>query len=344
MNLHIKTTLVSILLLFSILTVNGQKKVNKFYRLKYEGEKIPIKLRGNLSQKKILLFITGGPGEHAIDFALSDYPHWKRSLEKEVAIAYYDQRGLGRPVRKIDSTQITLAQYSRDINTMVDFLSETYQAEVYLLAHSYGGYYAYDYLKRYPNHPKVRGAIMMNTPITHDMNPLRWKKYRPMYLKNLADGFIKQGKEVKKWKEALDWITKVGAISERDDMIGWNRWVESAFSPAERKIKFFEGVKVLFGRPYSPWKYLNFRDNDKVGGLLRKEVYSRDFFTILPGIQKPVLLITGRYDDVAPPEEIEEASRLIEGSSYFIVPQAGHEIYLDQPALLNKAILGFLEK
>ena len=68
-----------------------------------------------------------------------------------------------------------------------------------------------------------------------------------------------------------------------------------------------------------------------------------DFFDRLPKINKPVLIITGRFDDIASPEEAHKADELIKNSKVVVLPNAGHESFLDQPELFNEAILNYIK-
>ena len=53
-------------------------------------------------------------------------------------------------------------------------------------------------------------------------------------------------------------------------------------------------------------------------------------------------MITGRYDAIATPEEQMAAHELIKDSKLLILPNCAHESFLDQPEMLNKAILNYL--
>ena len=55
-----------------------------------------------------------------------------------------------------------------------------------------------------------------------------------------------------------------------------------------------------------------------------------------------MLLLTGRYDDIGLPEENQRAHKLIPHTTLTILPDAGHESFLDQPNLFVKAIPRFV--
>ena len=185
-------------------------------------------------------------------------------------------------------------------------------------------------------------AEILNTPITTEFSGERYTHYRPLYLKNLASEFIENDIEKEKWQKALDWIIAVDSINTPETGRIWNRYVESAFEPKDRKISFGDGLKVLFGRPYNPIKYLNQKDNEFVSNAIWNDERSYSFIENISKIQVPLLIMTGRYDDIAPPEEIHAAGNLIKGSSTFVIANSGHESFIDQPEIFSSEILKFL--
>ena len=67
-------------------------------------------------------------------------------------------------------------------------------------------------------------------------------------------------------------------------------------------------------------------------------------FSVLETIQAPTLLVTGDADLYAPPPVLQLFAARIKGSETFIVPQAGHSTYWEQPELFNRTVLNFLGK
>jgi len=317
--------------------------VKDFFYIEKDNKELPVFVRGNLDNKTILLFVQGGPGETAIDFGRSDYPRWQNTLEKNIAIAYYDQRGLNQNANKIDTTLINYQQYSQDIIEISRYLKEKYQAKIYLMGHSYGGGFVYHCLSEYNNTTnQIEGGIVLNTPVTTDYSTERYNYYRPLYLKNLALEFIDKGVDTQKWQEAYDWIEEVDSIHTPEASKKWNSYVNSAFESTTRKTSVKMAFKVLFSKPYNPIKYLNSKDNELVSDFIWNDQKHINFFECLPKINHPVLIITGRFDDLAGPEETQKAGELLKNSKVIILPNAGHESFLDQPKLFNEAILQFV--
>lgn len=333
----------AVTLILSCSNISKAQTVKDFFYIEKNNKELPVFVRGNLDNKIILLFVQGGPGETAIDFGRSDYPRWQNTLEKKVAIAYYDQRGLNQNANRIDTTLINYKQYSKDLIGISKQLKEKYQAKIYLMGHSYGGGFVYHCLSEFNNTTnQIEGGIVLNTPITTDYSSERYDYYRPLYLKNLALEFIDKGIDTQKWQEAYDWIEKIDSIHTPEDSKKWNSYVDSAFESTKRKTSVKMASRVLFSKPYNPIKYLNSKDNELVSDLIWNDQKYINFFELLPKINHPVLIITGRFDDLAGPEEIQKSGELLKKSKVIILPNAGHESYLDQPKLFNKAILQFV--
>ncbi|MEM6721277.1 MAG: alpha/beta hydrolase [Bacteroidota bacterium] len=338
-----------IILLCSITFVNAQR-VRDFFYVAPQTKNLPVFVRGNIDSKKMLFYVQGGGADNGIDFGRSDYPKWKKTLEQKLAIAYFDQRGLNRSVKRIDTTKINQQQVLQDIISIAKALQEKYQADIYLLGHSSGGKDVLNCLATFPEETAfIKAAIVCNAPITSDFSPERYNHYRPLYLKNLAQEFINKKENTPLWQEAFDWITQTDSISTPEASKKWNAYVDMAFEPTKRKIGLGMVLKVIFARPYNPIKYLNQKDNKFVADRLwyaekvRWESQTHvPLWEKLPNIQHPILLLTGRYDPIATSEELKSAQKLIPNAELAILPNCHHESFLDQPQLFNTTILKFL--
>jgi pimeloyl-ACP methyl ester carboxylesterase len=56
----------------------------------------------------------------------------------------------------------------------------------------------------------------------------------------------------------------------------------------------------------------------------------------------PVLFVVGEHDTITSPELVEEAHRLVPGSSFEVISGAGHSAYFEAPQAWNRAVLGHL--
>lgn len=345
-----RKTIVLILMLIAFQFSEAQK-VKDFYYVEPETKNLPVFLRGNLKSNKILLYIQGGGADNGIDFARSDYPKWKNTLETEVAIAYFDQRGLNRSAKKIDTSKINRRQISKDIIAIAESLKDKYNADIYLFGHSFGGVKVLECLANFPEETAfIKSGIVFNAPITTDFSPKRYNYYRPLYLKNLAKEFIEQEKNIVFWQEASDWMDQKDSISTIEDSRKWNAYVDAAIKVKERKIGLRMILNTIFARPYNPIKYLNNKDNKLIADKLwfkEKALWDAGeqttLWELLPKIDHPILLITGRYDAIATPEEQKEAHTILKYSELVILPDCTHESYLIKPNLFNRTVLELLK-
>jgi 3-oxoadipate enol-lactonase len=67
-----------------------------------------------------------------------------------------------------------------------------------------------------------------------------------------------------------------------------------------------------------------------------------DSTPILPQVKVPTLLVFGEEDQFVPKAEIEDMHNLIKGSQLHWIPDAGHLPNLEQPAIFNSLIQGYL--
>jgi pimeloyl-ACP methyl ester carboxylesterase len=67
-----------------------------------------------------------------------------------------------------------------------------------------------------------------------------------------------------------------------------------------------------------------------------------DLTGFLPRIEIPTLVLCGEYDTFSPPALMQNMAAKIPGSSFYIVPEAGHMAPLENPGFVNPLIAGFL--
>ena len=68
-----------------------------------------------------------------------------------------------------------------------------------------------------------------------------------------------------------------------------------------------------------------------------------DSTAVLQGLRMPALILVGSEDELTPPAEAEAMQRAIPGARLELVPDAAHLLNLEQPALVDQAILRFLD-
>ena len=71
---------------------------------------------------------------------------------------------------------------------------------------------------------------------------------------------------------------------------------------------------------------------------------NRITFSLLETIKVPTLLMTGDADLFAPPSVLRLFKARIKNAESFIVPEAGHSSYWEQPEIFNRTVLAFIRK
>ncbi|MEZ4773285.1 MAG: alpha/beta hydrolase [Bacteroidia bacterium] len=332
------------------------QSANDTFHVKNGDFLIPVWIRGNTASKKIILYVQGGPAGNTMDFATIDYPGWKNTLEKDYAIAYYEQRGTGNQQGNFSLGDSILVTYVQDIHVVAAFLEKAYDAEIILMGHSFGGGLTLRYMVEYGRTGIPKKYISLNGPVTTDINgeQLRWQ-FRREFLLNSANLEISRGNNVSRWNEVLQWLEETPVIEKLPGanpyqlMNQWNAYVEELIYSyyGEKTIKFSEYLKI-FSSPYNPFPaYL--RHDYKEGGLGTRILAEEEAYQLinqLPTIDhQALLLVTGRFDDICVPEELTYTFNQITSplKQIQIIDKAGHEIFTHQPEELYNLINQFIQ-
>ena len=94
-------------------------------------------------------------------------------------------------------------------------------------------------------------------------------------------------------------------------------------------------------------RVLNLTQNQNsvgVKGSLLAMLSRRDTTKSLEDIKIPTLVLVGKKDSLTPPEVMRELSKKVKGSTFCIVPKAGHMTPLENPDFVNEKINTFLLK
>jgi len=71
---------------------------------------------------------------------------------------------------------------------------------------------------------------------------------------------------------------------------------------------------------------------------------NRVTFALLETISVPTLLMTGDADMYAPPPIMRMFAARVKGSKSFVIPEAGHSGYWEQPEIFNRTVLDFIRR
>jgi pimeloyl-ACP methyl ester carboxylesterase len=321
---------------------------NDFFHIKHDNYFMPVLVRGNTASRHILLFVQGGPANNTMDFARIDYPGFKNTIERDYGIAYYEPRGMGNRQGNFDMKDISVDKYLEDIHQVAQVVKKKYNAEVHLFGHSFGGYLTYLYMIRYGTHGVVSKYISANGPATtdHDLT-IRWK-LRHDFLVNEAMEEIANGNNDPAWREILDWTNAHPLLDTDEERDQWNLYVEEKiYLRYEEKLPTTKDyLKIAFFSSYNPLT-ANL-DMSAAATVERNIIESQKLFVLvnnLSMIDKPILILTGRHDDVCTPEEVGYIMDNISSAEKVsvIIPDAGHQAFHHQPELFGAAIRNFIK-
>jgi pimeloyl-ACP methyl ester carboxylesterase len=79
-----------------------------------------------------------------------------------------------------------------------------------------------------------------------------------------------------------------------------------------------------------------------IRSAIHRMMHRVDSTPMLSQLAVPALVITGAEDDMIPVEESRKMASAIPGAQLVIIPGAGHLANMEQPALFNNALNGFL--
>jgi len=316
------------------------------FHLQVDEHTVPILVRGNTASGKILLYVQGGPGYNSLDFAEIDYPEWKETLEKEYAVAYYDQYGMGNRQGKIDLDRLNTELMLNEMHEVAGFLKAKYKAEIILLGHSFGGVLTMRYMMRYEGEETVSKFINMNGAASTDDDTVRWRLRRD-FLVNLASLEIRKGRNADEWKACKTWLDENPKLESLEQKWAWNDYVNELIEPLYdfKSPGAGDYVNVIFSSPYNvPTTLGNSKISDRIQEALIAEEKEFGLISRLDEVKGDLLILTGRLDDICPPEELEYMFTHLTNARVDSVtlPMAGHDAYLDQKEKYTQAIVNFV--
>lgn len=168
---------------------------------------------------------------------------------------------------------------------------------------SMGGYVALAFHRDYPE--SVRGLVLADTRATQDT-----KEARERRLQN-ADKVEREGAHVVV-DEMIPLLLSRQTLKSRPDVVRHVRSIAARTSATA------------------------------IAGALRGMAQRADSLDLLPSIGRPTLVLVGSDDEATPPKEAEAMHRLIPGSTFRLISEAGHLSNVENPLEFNTAILEFV--
>ncbi|MFT4979755.1 MAG: proline iminopeptidase, partial [Myxococcota bacterium] len=138
----------TMLLLLTLLAgCRDASEVNDHFFVRSGDALLPVQVRGNTTRGVLILFESGGPSGPGIAERMVGSMQFAEGLEAEVALAFYDRRGVGNAQGDYAPEDLTMAHALDDLDAVLAVLDDQYAPDhVVLMGHSWGGFVTARYL------------------------------------------------------------------------------------------------------------------------------------------------------------------------------------------------------
>jgi proline iminopeptidase len=250
-----------------------------------------------------LILANGGPGFDHMYFHVTDA--WNE-IAKTRPVIFYDQRGNGRSGALKEGQTCNLADQVQDLNDLLDHLGFK---QVDLLGGSWGGYLAMAYAIKHPE--RIERLILVDSAAPKFLDTaFRFDDIFP------------------------DKIAEEAANSKN----------LSAKEAAEKNMRIY--FSMIF---YSPEKRdgfiaksSTFAIDNKVGGMIIKDIRDRDLGPDIAKFKFPVMVITGRFDINVAPTTAYKIHQAIPGSEFVVFEKSGHLPFYEEPEKFVRVMNQFM--
>lgn len=309
---------VAVLSCLAVLTPGCEKEqilvpesyANDAFWVRIDNADLYATARGNQDNKVVIINIHGGPQTGAQYYALSR-PLAYEALESAAVVVYYDQRGIGLSTGNFSTASITLKQYVKDLDVVIQTARHRYGADtdVFLLARSWGGLLAAEFLQSHDRQQHIAGWIEVNG--AHDI--IGVKRLGKVRLLEEAETQIALGNDPQAWQEIQAFATSFNpSTTSFDDLTElWRHGYEGIELLKEagivRENTTTSGLTEEQIAGNTAYSLLEVASNDLQGisDLMFDQLM--EYKADLGQIEIPTLLIWGHYDLVVPYTVAEHA-------------------------------------
>lgn len=260
-----------------------------------------------------LLTLHGGPGGTSCDFALLD------PLGNHRPVIRYDQLGTGRSGRPDDLSLWTVEHYVEELEVLRRALG---LERMHLLGHSWGASLAAAYLQARGTdgiESVIFSSPLLSTPLwVRDANLQR--SQLPEDVQRMLAAHEKAG-------------TTASPEYQAASEVYYERHMYAGKKPAATaECKAAPDSQVIYEYMWGPQEFF------ATGTLIDFDVTPR-----LHEIDVPVLFLTGEFDE-ARPETVAGFQKLVPGSQFRLIMDAGHATLAKKPEEYRAIVEAFLEQ
>jgi len=294
---------------------------------KIRGKDIYTEILGEDSSP-VLLFIHGGPG----GIGVVDFIKYQGDrLSKSFKVIAPEQRGVWRSQPILDEEHISLEDIIEDFEELRKTLHINKWS---LLSHSFGGYIAVLYANLYPDSiecmiyecPSFDFALSERSMLKAAANELA-KLGNP----TLAEEYFEGLKQIRDYKEVNKFLMK--ALNELGENCNNFMWFGN-----DKQI--IEKIAVNTKDGGNLWHKST---NTRMKLLKDWRVYD-DVFTELSNVNKPSLLIKGKYDPITCEVQTEEFMNRVQDKQVVTFDFSGHYVRIEEPDKYCEVIASYIYK
>jgi proline-specific peptidase len=300
---------------------------------------MPVWVKGNTASKIIILYVHGGPGKGSYSYSGFE----TNQLQKQYAVAYWDQRDAGNAAGNANYDNLTLDQMIEDLEKLVATLKYRYSSDtkIFLLGHSFGGLLGSGYLVKDSNQNNIKGWIEADG--AHDYPEVNTTS-RQMLI-DTGKSEIAKGNFVNQWTEIVQYCEANQPNISVDISYKINDYAHKAetYMPVNHTTNPLDITS-----PSSPLSYavnLYHLYDTKKGKNFLKTLEPMSYTNQLNKIKIPALLIWGQYDFIVPQISGTHALQQL-GSPYkklVMMPHSGHTPMNGDTDLFASTVINFIE-
>ncbi|HDR6311470.1 TPA: alpha/beta hydrolase [Bacillus cereus] len=285
-------------------------------------KKLYVETHGNPKNKPVL-YLHGGPGESCYDFSF----HQAERLQDSLFVIMIDQRGVCRSEEITEDEAFGLHDLIEDCEE----LRKVLQIEKWsVIGHSFGGYLALLYASVYPSSiekiifeaPTFDFALTSRALLQKTGNLL--KKYGKEEVAEESFAYSSSDASSEELLEA--YIGLSNELEEnRMEIYNYKEDVtdESLYSDEEWEV-FSNRSKIHF-------------DRLKLEGAVHTSLLPK-----IKDVQKPMLLIVGKYDVVTCEKQIETFNKDAQNGKYIVFEESGHTPHYEEADRYAELVIQFL--
>ena len=259
-----------------------------------------------------LLTLHGGPGSTSCSFSLLE------PLGDQRPVVRYDQLGTGRSGRPDDSSLWTVDHFVEELHVLRQELG---LQRVHLLGHSWGASLAAAYVIE--KGTDGIASVVLSSPL---LSTARWVEDANIQRSQLPE-------------DVLQTLVKHETAGTTDS----DEYEEASEVYYERHMYAGKKPDPLAECEAAPWSQTIYeymwgpQEFYATGTLIDFDVTDR-----LNEIDVPVLFLTGQFDE-ARPETVADFQKLIPGSQFTVISDAGHATYSKKPEEYMTILESFLD-